>query len=93
MTTRSPYYLAEVGLREVRFGNEDHCEARWVDHDEACYWRDRPNNFPPSVRLRLPSQLHAVGGARYEPANGRTKDQADYAGERIIPCLDVMNAE
>lgn len=29
------YYLAEVGMREVRFGNEDHCEARWVKHDEA----------------------------------------------------------
>ncbi len=29
------YYLAEVGLREVRFGNEDHCEARWLSHDEA----------------------------------------------------------
>lgn len=29
------YYLAEVGLREVRFGNEDHCEARWVNHAEA----------------------------------------------------------
>lgn len=29
------YYLAEVGSREVRFGNEDHCEARWVSHDEA----------------------------------------------------------
>ncbi len=47
------YYLAEVGLREVRFGNEDHCEARWVDHDEA--WE--------LLAETAPEQLPALGQA------------------------------
>jgi hypothetical protein len=31
----SVYFLAETGGDEVCMSNEDHCEARWVDADEA----------------------------------------------------------
>lgn len=29
------YFLAEIGPGEIRLGNENHCEARWVGYDEA----------------------------------------------------------
>ena len=29
------YYLAEVGAGDIRLSNEDHCEARWVNAQEA----------------------------------------------------------
>ena len=29
------YYLAEIEPGEIRLGHENHCEARWVDADEA----------------------------------------------------------
>jgi phosphoribosylformimino-5-aminoimidazole carboxamide ribotide isomerase len=29
------YYLAEVGAGEVQLGNENHCEARWLDATET----------------------------------------------------------
>lgn len=29
------YFLAEIGPGEIRLGNENHCEARWVSYDEA----------------------------------------------------------
>lgn len=29
------YFLAEVYPSEIRFGNENHCEARWVPYQEA----------------------------------------------------------
>jgi 8-oxo-dGTP pyrophosphatase MutT (NUDIX family) len=49
------YYLAEVDAGEISFGDEDHCEARWVGPQEA--WELLTETGPE----QLPALDSAVG--------------------------------
>ena len=64
---RIVYYLAEVQSQEVRLGHENHCEARWMEAQEA--WE--------VLTETAPEQLPALDAAvayleRNEPDAGKT---------------------